>query len=83
MTTHALSSTHRALLNACAEHLRLTPEETLRRAVTRLHVALFSGEASIEDVDFSQSAESLEGPGVQVACLFEMARAFVEKDRAP
>lgn len=83
MTTCALDADHLSLLGACAKHLHLTPEETLRRAVVRLHVALFQSDAGIEDVDFSQSVGSPEGPGVQVACLFEMARAFAEKDRAP
>lgn len=82
MIPRALSTGHLALLDACAEHLRLTPEETLRRAVTRLHMAIFSREASIEDVDFSQSVELLEGPDVHVVCLFEMARALAEKDGA-
>jgi len=79
----ALDTNHLSLLGDCAKHLSLTPEETLRRAVARLHVALFQSDADIEDVDFSQSVASLEGPDVQVDCLFEIARRYVEPGNPP
>lgn len=75
MPHHALIQSHLQALDDCAKRLQLSPEETLRRAIARLHCFLFQSEADLEDVDYSQSVGILEGAGVTTACIFEKARS--------
>jgi hypothetical protein len=58
-----LPSSHHAMLAACAERLRITPEQALERAVARLHQAVFDTGADLAKVDYSQSAEIPTGLG--------------------
>jgi len=80
MTSPKLNPACESLLRDCAEQLNLSLDETLARAVARLHVALYQSDADIADIDYSQSAESLTGPDVEViSCLFEIAGAQAAK----
>ena len=80
MTSPMLNPSCESLLRDCAEQLNLSLDETLARAVARLHAALYQSDADIADIDYSQSAESLTGPDVEViSCLFEIAGAQAAK----
>ncbi len=68
-----LGRSHEALLAECAEVLKLTPEQALERAVTRMHCALFTTDAE-PTPDMAQSAASLTGPDVEVRELPGLSR---------
>ncbi len=47
ISERALTKSDRRALSECAERLRLSPEEAIRRAVSKLHQSLFRDDAGM------------------------------------